>query len=208
MSDARIDSVLQEERQFSPPPDFARRARIKSAADLNALHARAAADHAGFWAALARGDKTAIIFEGEPGDTRRLSYRELHQEVCRFANALKGLGVTRGDRVVIYMPMIPEAVIAMQACARIGAIHSVVFGGFSAESLKDRIEDAGAKLLITADGGHRGGRIVELNHAADKALSHGCATIEQVIVYRRTDHKKTKQTNHDEKKTDHNAEHH
>src|SRR3569833_3231018 len=231
MSAARIDSVLQEERQFSPPPDFARRARIKSAADLNALHARAAADHAGFWADLARseltwrtpfqtsldasaapryqwfkdatlnashtcpdrhlaarGDKTAFIFECEPGDTRRLSYRELHQEVCRFANALKGRGVTRGDRVVIYMPMIPEAIVAMQACARIGAIHSVVFGGFSAESLKDRIEDAGAKLLVTADGGHRGGKIVELKQAADKALSHGCATIENVIVYKRTGH--------------------
>src|SRR3569832_2630754 len=86
------------------------------------------------------------------------------------------------------MPMIPEAVIAMQACARIGAIHSVVFGGFSAESLNDRIEDAGAKLLITAAGGHRGGRIVELKPAADTALSHGCATIEQVIVYRRAGH--------------------
>ena len=91
-----------------------------------------------------RGDKTAIIFEGEPGDTRTLSYRELHAEVCRFANALQSLGVGSGDRVVIYMPMVPEAVIAMQACARIGAIHSVVFGGFSAISLRDRIEDAGA----------------------------------------------------------------
>ena len=89
-----------------------------------------------------RGHQTAIIFEGEPGDTRRVSYRELHAEVCRCANALKAQGVRRGDRVVIYMPLVPEVVVAMQACARIGAIHSVVFGGFSASSLKDRIEDA------------------------------------------------------------------
>ncbi len=135
-----------------------------------------------------RGDKTAIIFEGEQGDVRRLTYKELHEEVSIFANALKAQGVGKGDRVVIYMPMIPEAVVAMQACARIGAIHSVVFGGFSAESLKDRIEDAGAKMLITADGGHRGGKIVELKQAADKALSLGCASIESVIVYPRTRH--------------------
>jgi acetyl-CoA synthetase len=133
-----------------------------------------------------RGHKTAIVFEGEPGDVRRISYRELHAEVGRFANTLKAQGVRRGDRVVIYMPLVPEAVVAMQACARIGAIHSVVFGGFSAPSLKDRIEDAGAKLLITADGGRRGGQIVELKAAADKALDAGCASIEKVIVYRRT----------------------
>ncbi len=133
-----------------------------------------------------RADKTAIIFEGEQGDTRHISYQELHDEVCRMANALKGLGVCCGDRVVIYMPMTPEAVIAMQACARIGAIHSVVFGGFSAESLKDRIEDAGAKVLITADGGHRGGKIVALKTAADAALEAGCSSIEKVIVLQRT----------------------
>jgi acetyl-CoA synthetase len=135
-----------------------------------------------------RGEKTAIIFEGEKGDVRTLSYAQLHEQVCRFANTLKAHGIAEGDRVVIYMPMIPEAVIAMQACARIGAIHSVVFGGFSAESLKDRINDAGAKMLITADGGHRGGKIIELKSAADKALDHGCPTIETVIVYRRTGH--------------------
>jgi len=133
-----------------------------------------------------RGHQTAVIFEGEPGDTRRLSYRELHAEVCRCANALKAQGVRSGDRVVIYMPLIPEVVIAMHACARIGAVHSVVFGGFSATSLKDRIEDAGAKLLITADGGRRGGHIIELKAAADQALAGGCPTIERVIVCRRT----------------------
>ncbi len=132
------------------------------------------------------GDKTAIIFEGEPGDVRRLSYRDLHAEVCRFSNGLKALGIVAGDRVVIYMPMVPEAVVAMQACARIGAIHSVVFGGFSANSLRDRIEDAGARLVITADGGHRGGNVVQLKQATDEALASGCKTIEKVIVLRRS----------------------
>jgi acetyl-CoA synthetase len=134
----------------------------------------------------ARADKTAIVFEGEPGDTRRISYRELHAEVCRFANVLKQQGISKGDRVVIYMPLIPEAVVAMQACARIGALHSIVFGGFSAHSLVDRINDAGARLLITADGGWRGGHSVDLKAAADKALEAGCPSIEKVIVYRRT----------------------
>ncbi|HEX8755127.1 MAG TPA: acetate--CoA ligase [Steroidobacteraceae bacterium] len=132
------------------------------------------------------GEKPAIIFEGEPGDTRRLSYRELHAEVCRFANALKAQGVGKGDRVAIYMPLVPESIVAMHACNRIGAIHSVVFGGFSAPALKDRIEDTGAKVLITADGGWRGGNAVELKAAADKALAEGCATIERVIVLKRT----------------------
>ncbi|MBV9345425.1 MAG: acetate--CoA ligase, partial [Gammaproteobacteria bacterium] len=133
-----------------------------------------------------RGDKTALIFQGEPGDTRSLSYRELHAEVCRFANALKAQGVGRGDRVILYLPLVPEAVIAMHACNRIGAIHSVVFGGFSAPALKDRIEDTGAKLVVTADGGWRGGAAVELKAAADKALAAGCASVERVIVLRRT----------------------
>src|SRR5271156_485815 len=133
-----------------------------------------------------RGDKAAILFEGEPGDVRSLTYAQLHQEVCRFANALKSKGIGRGDRVIIYMPLIPEAVIAMQACARIGAVHSVVFGGFSANAVKDRIEDAGAKLVITADGGWRGGHIVELKRAVDKALSDGCESVQNVIVHRRT----------------------
>lgn len=133
-----------------------------------------------------RGDKTAIIFEGEAGDSRKLTYAQLHQEVCRFANALKAKGIQRGDRVVIYMPLVPEVVIAMQACARIGAVHSVVFGGFSANAVKDRIEDAGARLVITADGGWRGGTAIELKRAVDKALAEGCASVESVIVYKRT----------------------
>jgi len=133
-----------------------------------------------------RADKTAIIFEGEAGDVRRVSYGELHAEVCRFANALRAQGVQFGDRVVIYMPLVPEAVVAMQACARIGAIHSVVFGGFSAISLRDRIEDAGACCVITADGGWRGGQVVELKAATDKALAEGCPTVKSVFVLRRT----------------------
>jgi len=133
-----------------------------------------------------RGHKTAIIFEGEPGDVRRLSYRELHADVCRFANALKAQGINKGDRVVIYMPMVPEVVVAMHACNRIGAIHSVVFGGFSAPALRDRIEDTEARLVITADGGWRGGGAVELKANTDHALASGCATVRRVIVLKRT----------------------
>src|SRR5262245_55921271 len=227
MSQHELESVLHETRVFEPPAEFRARARVKPA-DLEAMHARAAADHAGFWADLARrelawhkpftvtlddkraphyrwftdgllnvsyncldvhlkdrGDSLAIRFGGEHGDTRYVSHRDQHREVCLFANALKAQGIRKGDRVVIYLPMIPEAVISMQACARIGAIHSVVFGGFSAESLKNRIEDAGARALITADGGWRGGRIVELKAAADKALDGACRTIEKVIVRQR-----------------------
>jgi acetyl-CoA synthetase len=133
-----------------------------------------------------RGHKPAIIFEGEPGDVRRISYQELHGEVCRFANTLKSLGVQRGDRVAIYMPLVPEIIVAMHACNRIGAIHSVVFGGFSAPALKERIEDTGAKVLITADGGWRAGHAIELKVAADKALAAGCPSVKHVVVLKRT----------------------
>ena len=135
-----------------------------------------------------RGDKPAIIFEGEEGDRKTLSYSDLLAEVNRFANALRVQGIESGDRVVIYMPMTPEAVIAMQACARIGAVHSVVFGGFSANALRDRIIDAAAKMVITADGAHRGGTIVELKEATDTALSDACDSIEKVIVLKCTGH--------------------
>ena len=230
-TEENIQSTLQESRLFAPSAEFSQQAYIKSRAELDALRAKAEADHEGFWAELARneldwqtpftsvldeskaphyqwfndgklnlsyncidrhlaerGDKTAIVFEGEKGDTRHISYTELHRDVCQFANGLKSLGVGLGDRVILYMPMTPEAVVAMQACARIGATHSVVFGGFSAESLKDRIENAGAKVVITADGAHRGGKIVELKAATDEAVSAGCPSIEKVIVLKRTGH--------------------
>jgi acetyl-CoA synthetase len=132
-----------------------------------------------------RRNKAAIIWEGEPGDTRVLTYAELHREVCRFANALRRLGVEKGDRVALYMPMIPELAIAMLACTRIGAPHSVVFGGFSAESLRDRINDAGAKLVVTADGGWRRGAPNALKPAVDEAL-RGCEGVETVVVVKRT----------------------
>jgi len=228
MAQKDIQSVLHEDRVFPPSAAFRKHATIR-AAELQAMHDKAAQDFVGFWADLAvaeidwqqpftvplddsnapnyswfadgqlnvshncldvhlqsRGDKIAIIFEGEPGDVRKLTYAQLHQEVCRFANALKAKGIERGDRVIIYLPLIPEAVIAMQACARIGAVHSVVFGGFSANAVKDRIEDAGAKMVITADGGWRAGHAVELKRAVDKALAEGCESVQNVIVYRRT----------------------
>jgi len=228
MDGKNIESVLLEERSFPPPPAFAAKAGLK-AAELEQLRRAAAADHAGFWADLARkelvwqepftvalddsdapnyrwfsdgrlnvsfncldvhlaerGHKTAIIFEAENGGTRHLSYRELHAEVCRFAGALRAQGVEKGDRVIIYMPLIPETVIAMHACNRIGAIHSVVFGGFSAPALRDRIIDTEAKVVITADGGWRAGHVVELKAAADKALADGCPSVKRVIVLERT----------------------
>ena len=131
-----------------------------------------------------RRNKAALIWEGEPGDRRTLTYWDLYVEVQKFANVLTKLGVRRGDRVAIYMPLIPEAAIAMLACTRIGAIHSVVFGGFSPESLRDRINDAEAKVLITADGGYRRGQIVPLKRNADRALEE-CPSIEHVVVVQR-----------------------
>ena len=131
------------------------------------------------------GDKVAYHWEGEPGDTRTITYRDLYEETCRFANALKELGVRRGDRVAIYLGMVPELPVAMLACARIGAAHSVVFGGFSAEALKDRINDAQAKILITADGAHRRGQVVPLKENADEAVA-GCPSIDHVVTVRRT----------------------
>ena len=131
-----------------------------------------------------RGDKVAIHWEGEPGDTRTITYADLLDEVKKFANVLKGLGVQRGDRINIYLPMIPEAAVAMLACARIGAAHSVVFGGFSSQALADRINDAEAKVLITADGGYRRGAVFPLKSAADEALAN-TPSIEHVVVVKR-----------------------
>ncbi|MDZ4817177.1 MAG: acetate--CoA ligase [Verrucomicrobiota bacterium] len=137
--------------------------------------------HAQNW----RKNKAAIIWEGEPGEVRTITYGQLLSEVCQFSNGLKKLGVKSGDRVMIYMPMVPEAAVAMLACARIGAIHSVIFGGFSAEAVKDRINDCQASIVITADGGYRRGKVVELKKNVDAAVG-ACPTIRHVVVLQRT----------------------
>ena len=133
-----------------------------------------------------RGDKVAIIWEGDdPNESKKITYKELYIEVCKFSNALKNSGVTKGDVVTIYMPMIPEAAIAMLACARIGAIHSVVFGGFSADSLADRINDCDSNLIITADFGIRGGKKIPLKENADKAAEKA-SCLKKMIVVKKT----------------------
>ncbi len=131
-----------------------------------------------------RRDKTALLWEGEPGDQRKLTYAELHREVCRFANSLKSIGVQKGDRVTLYMPMVPELAIAMLSCSRIGAVHSVVFGGFSAEALRDRVHDSQSKVVITADGGWRRGAVLPLKESVDEALQEP-SSVEKVVVFRR-----------------------
>src|SRR5262249_51860493 len=134
----------------------------------------------------ARGDQTAIIWEGDdPKDDARITYRELHRQVCKFANVMKSLGVKKGDRVTIYMPMIPEAAVAMLACSRIGAVHSVVFGGSSPDSLAGRIQDCDSRFVITADEGLRGGKRIPLKTNTDEAL-HKCPEVKTVVVVRRT----------------------
>ncbi|MBX3420088.1 MAG: acetate--CoA ligase [Pirellulaceae bacterium] len=147
----------------------------KTNASFNCLDANLAAG---------KGDKIAILYEGEPGDTRQLTYRQLHAEVCRFANVLKGLGVGQGDVVSIYMPMTPELVIAMLACARIGAVHSVIFAGFSAEAIADRNNDAQAKIQLTSDGLYRRGKVLPLKETVDEALAKS-PTVEKCVVLRR-----------------------
>lgn len=133
-----------------------------------------------------RRNKAAIIWEGEPeGETRTITYGQLHTLVCKFANSLKKLGIERGDRVAIYMPMVPEAAVAMLACARIGAVHSVIFAGFSADSIKDRVNDSECKAVITADGGYRRGKVLKLKDTVDKGIEN-CPSIETVIVLERT----------------------
>jgi len=144
----------------------------------------------------ARENKAAIIFEGEPGDVRTITYRQLYSEVSRFAHIFEGMGVGPGDRVAIYMPMVPEAVIAMLACARIGAVHTVIFGGFSSEAIKDRINDCKAKLVITADGGWRRGKVVELKSTVDRALA-GTPSVQSVIVLKRAGNPVTMQEGRD-----------
>ena len=145
-----------------------------------------------------RADQVAILWEGDtPGTDRRITYCELHEQVCRLANALKGLGVAKGDRVTLYLPMIPEAAFAMLACARIGAIHSIVFGGFSPESLANRIVDCDSRIVITADGGCRGGKAVPLKANVDAALKHDGVTVDHVVVVRHSGAEVTMQEGRD-----------
>ena len=218
-----IEALLQEDRRFPPPEEFAKQANINDPG----VYDEANRDFEAFWAKFAeeldwfkkwdkvldwdpphakwfeggkinvsyncldrhlkgpRRNKAAIVWEGEPGDWAVYTYWDLYREVCKFANALKSMGVKKGDRVTIYLPMVPELPIAMLACARIGAPHSIVFGGFSAESLRDRINDCEAKVLITSDGGYRRGNVIPLKRNADEALE-GTPTVENVVVVRRT----------------------
>ena len=224
---ANIDSVLQENRVFPPPPEFSAQAHVSSLEDYKRLYAEAAGDPEGFWARIAselhwfqpwtqvlewdcpwakwfvggkcnisyncldrnikagRAEKIAFRWEGEPGDTRTLTYAQLLAEVQRFANALKSLGVVKGDRVALYMGMVPELAIAMLACARIGAVHSVIFGGFSANAIVDRVHDQQSKVIVTQDSAWRRGTQVPLKATVDEALG-GCPSVQHVIVYKRT----------------------
>ena len=227
MPEQNIDAMLNEQRRFAPPEDFAARAKMDRAT-YDAMYRQSLDQPDEFWSEIAdqlhwfkrwdavlewnephakwfvggqtnmayncldrqldaHADKIAILWEGEPGDVRKVTYRELHAEVCKFSNVLKGLGVNKGDRVTIYLPMIVEAAVAMLACARIGATHSVVFGGFSAGALADRINDCQSKVLIAADGSYRRGAIVPLKQNCDEALENAPG-VEQVIVVKRTGH--------------------
>ncbi len=222
-----LESILRENRVFSPPQDFAQQAHVKSLAEYEAMYRRSVEDPEGFWAEAARelhwfapwekvlewqepwakwfvggrlnlcyncvdrhvtngrAEKTAILWEGEPGEVRRLSYRELHAAVQRFANVLKGLGIRKGDRVAVYMGMTPELAIAILACARIGAVHSVIFGGFAANAIVDRVNDAQCVAILTQDGSWRRGNEVPLKATVDEAVGQ-CPTVKNVVVLRRT----------------------
>ena len=222
----RIESVLQEDRRFSPTEEFRASARLKNHEDYDRLYRLSLNKPEEFWGSIAKelhwfeawhhvaewkepfakwfvggktnlsyncldhqiakglGNKVAFFFEGEPGDKRTITFNQMHEEVSRFANALKSKGIIKGDRVAIYMPMIPEAAIAMLACVRIGATHSVIFGGFSAQALADRILDGEVKAVVTADGGYRRGKVLPLKPAVDEALA-SCPMVETVFVVRR-----------------------
>jgi acetyl-CoA synthetase len=222
-----IDSVLVERRTFDPPPEFSKRADVKSMEEYRRLYKAAETDPEKFWSDIARDlhwfepwtkvlewnlpwakwfiggkinlsyncldrhmstarrTKTAIIWEGEPGEVRTLTYEQLLKEVCKLANALKSLGIKTGDRVALYMGLTPELAIAMLACARIGAVHSVIFGGFAAHALVDRITDAQAVAVITQDTGHRRGGEVKLKATVDEALEQ-CPSVKSVVVFRRS----------------------
>tara|TARA_Y100001968_G_scaffold330607_1_gene382932 strand:- start:5109 stop:7085 length:1977 start_codon:yes stop_codon:yes gene_type:complete len=228
---SQIESVLQEQRVFSPAADLSGKSKITSMDFYQEMVDKYKNNPEKFWSEAAKqelhwfepfksvldwsnppfarwfeggktnicfncldrhlnnstADKDALIWEGEIGDVKRYTYRELHLEVCKTANALKEIGIKKGDLVALYMPMIPEAAIAMLACARIGAPHSVVFGGFSSEALRDRLIDGQAKLVITADGGYRKDKVVPLKEAVDVALEgNACPSVRSVLVVQRT----------------------
>jgi acetyl-CoA synthetase len=222
-----IESVLTEDRVFTPSPEFAAAAHVKSFEEYERLYAEAEADPEAFWAKQAesldwfkpwdkvlewdlphakwfvggkiniahncldrhlttwRKNKAAFIWEGEPGEQRTLTYSQVHREVCKFANVLKKLGVESGDRVALYMGLVPELAIAMLACARIGATHTVIFGGFSADAIRDRVNDCGCKVVVTADGAMRRGNEIRLKAVVDEAVKK-CPTVRHVVVYQRT----------------------
>jgi acetyl-CoA synthetase len=227
ITQVHIDSILDEQRSFPPPPEFSQKAQIKSLAEYEALYKESVEQPEKFWARAAedlhwfrkwdqvlewnapwakwflggqinisyncldrhvqtaRKNKAALIWESEPGEIRTLTYQQLWKEVQKFANVLKNLGVRKGDRVAIYMGMTPELPIAMLACARIGAPHSIVFGGFSSNALVDRIHDSHAVAVITQDGSYRRGAEVKLFPAVEEALK-SCPSVKHVIVYKRT----------------------
>src|SRR3984957_5984222 len=222
-----IDSTLNEQRKFAPPPEFSKQSHVKTLDEYEHLYRESVDEPEKFWSRIAselhwfkkwdtvlewncpwakwfvggqinlsyncldrhvetwRKNKAAIIWESEPGDVRTLTYQQLHREVQKFANVLKSLGVKKDDRVAIYMGMTPELPVAMLACARIGAPHTVIFGGFSSNALIDRIHDSQATAVITQDGSYRRGAEVKLFPAVEEALK-SCPTVKNVVVYKRT----------------------
>jgi acetyl-CoA synthetase len=226
MVETAIESLLEEKRVFSPPPEFSKKAYIKSLDEYRKIYESSIKDPASFWEELAdqlswyrkwknvyswdsdkvickwfeggklnasyncldrhlstKGKRIAIIWEGDGGDTATYTYKQLYDEVCKFANVLKKRGIKKGDRVAIYLPMIPQLVISMLACARIGAIHNVVFAGFSADALKERVNDSTCKMVITSDASYRAGKTIPLKENVDRALAD--SNVESVIVYNR-----------------------
>ncbi len=220
-----IESLLEERRIFHPPPEFSKKAYIKSLGEYKKIYDSSIKDPASFWEEQAgeltwykkwdmvyswnpdkvickwfeggklnasyncldrhlpeRGERIAFLWESDSGETVSYTYRQLYTEVCKFANVLKKMGIKKGDRIAIYLPMIPQLAISMLACARIGAIHNVVFAGFSADSLRDRINDSVCRMVITADAGMRGGKTIPLKESVDRALD---STVDSVIVYNR-----------------------
>tara|TARA_E500000178_G_scaffold307026_1_gene319647 strand:- start:1199 stop:3139 length:1941 start_codon:yes stop_codon:yes gene_type:complete len=222
-----MESLSQENRKFSPVPQFVNQAKIAGMDAYKEQYKKSIENPSKYWSSVAnelhwfkpwekvldesnapfyqwftnaktnisyncldrqvelgKGDKVAFYWEGEPGDKKAFTYKELLEEVCRFANVLKSFGVKKGDRIALYLPMIPELVFAVLACARIGAVHSVIFAGFSSESIRDRVEDCQTRMIITADGGYRRGKVLELKKIVDEGIAN-CNSISEVLVIKR-----------------------